>query len=33
MTACGSDKGDDGWREDTFDWDFREYASQPPHHG
>lgn len=33
MTAEGSAKGDDGWRVDTFDWDFKEYASQSAHNG
>lgn len=33
VTAGGSAKGDDSWRVDSFDWNFREHTSQLPYNG
>lgn len=33
MTAGRSAKGDDGWRVDTFDEDFKEYTRHSAHNG
>lgn len=31
VTAGATAKGDDSWRVDSFDWDFREHTSQSSH--